>query len=250
MQVVVDSLLTQYEALGRGRVVVMLHGWGDRAAGLAGLQQALARKYRVIAVDLPGFGATQPPITTWGIEDYAQFVAHFLQKIGLHEIYAIVGHSNGGAVAIRGLSRGILQAEKLVLLAAAGIRSTEGMRKFGFKVLAKSGKAATVWLPAAQRQKMRQKLYKAAGSDMLIVPELQETFKKTVSQDVQDDAAKLTLPVLLLYGEKDTETPAIYGRQYHELMADSTLEVLADAGHFIHLDQPEKVKNAVEGFLE
>lgn len=249
MQVVVDSLLTQYEMLGKGRVVVMLHGWGDRAAGLADLQQALARKYRVVAVDLPGFGATQPPTTTWGIEDYAQFVARFLQKIGVHKVYAIVGHSNGGAVAIRGLSRGILQAEKLVLLAAAGIRNADGMRKLGFKMLAKSGKAATVWLPAAQRQKMRQRLYKAAGSDMLIVPALQETFKKTVSQDVQEDAARLTLPVLLLYGEEDTETPAVYGRQYHELMGDSTLEILADAGHFIHLDQPEKVTRATEGFL-
>ncbi len=249
MQVVVDSLLTHYEKQGKGKVVVILHGWGDSLAGFAVLQAALAKKYCVIAVDLPGFGTTQAPVTVWGLEDYALFMQHFLKKIEVADVWAIIGHSNGGAVAMYGLSNKYLQAEKLVLLAAAGIRTHGGLRKLGFKVLAKSGKVATLWLPIGQRQKIRRKLYKTAGSDMLIVPELQETFKKTVGQDVQADAARLSLPVLMLYGEADTDTPAWFGRRYHELLSDSTLEILPDAGHFVHLDQPAKVQKAIEEFL-
>jgi len=250
MQVVVDSLLTHYEMLGSGRVVVLLHGWGDSAAGLSALQKELATKYKVYAIDLPGFGATQVPVTTWGLDDYAQFIAHFLQKVGVKNVAAVVGHSNGGAVAIRGTASGTLKPEKLVLLSSAGIRAHGGLKKLGFKALAKGGKAATVWMPSSQRETLRKKLYKSAGSDMLIVPALQETFKKTVAQDVQADAAKLSLPTLLIYGEQDTATPVWYGERYHELMGSSTLEVLGGAGHFVHMDRQAEVVKAIEGFLQ
>ncbi|HKR81629.1 MAG TPA: alpha/beta hydrolase [Candidatus Saccharimonadales bacterium] len=250
MQVVVDSLLTHYETLGKGKTVVLLHGWGDSAAGLAGLQKALAGRYRVLTVDLPGFGTTQVPPTVWGLDEYATFVLHFLQKVAVKNVAAIVGHSNGGAVALRGVAQGVLNPDKLVLLAAAGIRVRGGLKKLGFKALAKGGKAATVWLPAGQRDKLRHKLYKSAGSDMLVVPELQETFKKTVAQDLQADAAKLTLPVLLVYGEQDAATPVWYGECYHELMGSSTLEILPGAGHFVHLDRPDDVVRAIEEFVQ
>ncbi len=249
MQVVVDSLLTHYEALGTGQTVILLHGWGDSAAGLRALQAALAKKYTVVAVDLPGFGGTQAPATTWGLDDYAQFVAHFMKKIGVSKAVAIVGHSNGGAVAIRGVANDMLRPEKLVLLAAAGIRAHGGLRKLGFKALAKSGKVASIWLPAVQREQVRRKLYHSAGSDMLVVPELQAAFKKTVSQDLQADAAKINLPALLLYGEQDTAAPVWYGERYHELMSASTLEILPGAGHFAHLDRPAEVVKAIEEFV-
>ena len=249
MQIVVDSLLTHYEALGAGRTILLLHGWGDSAAGLRSLQIALAKNYHVIALDLPGFGDTEAPLTPWGLGEYAQFAAHFLQKIEVKKTTAIVGHSNGGAVAVVGVANGVLQPEKLVLLAAAGIRAHGNVRKLGLKALAKSGKAATAWLPETQRQKMRRKLYRAAGSDLLVVPQLQETFKKTVAQDVQTEAAKIDLPTLLMYGEQDAAAPVWYGERYHELMSASTLEILPGAGHFVHMDRPADVTKAIREFV-
>src|SRR5687767_7106943 len=114
MQVIVDSLLTHYEVHGKGRPVLLLHGWGDSAAGLQKLQAALARKHRVIALDLPGFGGTQPPENAWGLDDYAYFVDHFLAKTDTKQLKALIGHSNGGAIAIRGMARGWLSADRLV----------------------------------------------------------------------------------------------------------------------------------------
>src|ERR1700761_1960117 len=105
MQVVVDSLLTQYVRTGKGKVVLLLHGWGDSAAGLRDLQAVLGKRYDVIALNLPGFGGTGNPPVAWGLTDYAQFVAHFLHKIGVSDVYAVLGHSNGGAIAIRGLGQ-------------------------------------------------------------------------------------------------------------------------------------------------
>ena len=250
MQVVVDSLLTHYEAKGSGKLVVLLHGWGDSAIGLKDLQTALAKNYKVVAMDLPGFGGTQAPPQAWGLSEYAHFVEHFLVKIRAENTYALVGHSNGGAIAIRGLGQGWLQAERLVLMASAGVRGTYKGRMKVLRLVTKAGKAFTTPLPKGVKKRLRQKVYSTVGSDMLVAEHLQETFKKVVTDDVRADAARLRLPTLLLYGENDQSTPLWYGQQYHELINNSTLEVLAGAEHFVHLERPHEVTKAIEGFLQ
>lgn len=249
MQIVVNGLLTTYQQSGEDkRLLVMLHGWGDSHQTFDVLVSHLSKTYTVVSLDLPGFGASQAPEKVWNLDDYTQFIEGFIKKLKLNP-YAFLAHSNGAALAIRGLATGVLSSEKLVVLSGAGIRDRQKMRKLGLKAIAKSGKAATFWLPSRQKQKLRKALYGAAGSDMLVAPELQETFKKTVSQDVQTDATKLKIPVLLIYGENDRATPPLYGRLYHELINDSTLEIVGGAAHFVHQDQATKVAALIEEFL-
>lgn len=249
MQVVVDSLLTHYEVKGEGKPVLLLHGWADSAAGLSGLQKALSETHKVIALDLPGFGTTQTPKEVWGLSNYAQFVGHFLDKIGVKNVAVIIGHSNGGAIAIRGLSEGALQADKVVLLASAGIRGVYKGRIKALRVVTKIGKALSSPLPKSVKRRLRAKVYKTVGSDMLVAEHLQETFKKVVTDDVREDAAKLLQPALLIYGETDEQAPVWYGEAYHQLIRTSTLEVLPGAGHFVHLDRPDEVHKAVKEFI-
>jgi len=248
MQVVVDSLLTHYEVQGTGKVVLLLHGWGDSFKGLVGLQRELAKEYRVIALDLPGFGSTEAPKQTWGLAEYALFVAHFLAKVDEKKLYLLAGHSNGGAIAIRGLAKGTLQADKLVLLASAGIRGEYKGRVRALRIVAKTGKALTLPLPKGVKQRLRKKAYSTIGSDMLVAEHLQETFKKVVTDDVRDDATNITIPTLLIYGENDTATPVAFGELLHEAIDGSTLEVLPGAGHFVHLDRTSDVVKAIREF--
>lgn len=249
MQIVINDLLVHYEVSGKGKLVVLLHGWGDSAKGLTDLRNRLAEKYQVLALDLPGFGATQPPDDVWDLDDYADFTSATLQKINLGNTYAVIGHSNGGALAIRAFSLNKLEAEKLVLIAASGIRSGASIKRLLLKVVAKVGNIATIWMPERYRRALRQSLYGAAGSDMLVVPHLQETFKRTVRQDVQQDAAKITTPTLLIYADNDQAVPVADGQTYHRLIKNSQLEVITDAGHFVHLDQAPKVIKLIEEFL-
>ncbi|HWB39241.1 MAG TPA: alpha/beta hydrolase [Candidatus Saccharimonadales bacterium] len=249
MQVVVDALLTQYSLSGKGKLVVLLHGWGDSSKGLSQLASGLSKSYQVLAVDLPGFGGSQVPAAAWNLDNYAHFVAAVLAKLELDQPYAVIGHSNGGAVAIRGAGLGVLHPQKLVLLAASGVRLKQTGRKLALKAVAKTGKVATAWLPQSKKQALRKKLYAAAGSDMLVVPQLEETFKKTVSQDVQIDASKISVPTLLIFAEDDQAVPLAYGQRYHQLIKGSELKVVPSAGHFVHLDQPQIVTRAIEEFL-
>ncbi len=250
MNIVVDDLLVNYELLGKGKLLLLLHGWGDSSAGLTSLSQALAEHYKVLTLDLPGFGASEPPHSAWNLDNYSAFLAAFFDKLKLENPYAIVAHSNGGAIAIRALSLKLIKPNKLILIAASGIRNMHPWQRLILKVLAKAGNIATIWLPERYRQQLRKTLYGVAGSDMLAVPEMTETFKRSVRQDVQMDAAKLDLPTLLIYAKRDRAVPIDAGERYNRLISNSELEVVKDAGHFVHLDQPELVVNLIEKFLQ
>ncbi len=250
MQIIVDDLAVNYRLSGKGKTVVLLHGWADNLHTFDDLSKRLSDNYQVLAVDLPGFGGTQPPKTVWGLDDYCQFLANFFIKLQIKLPYAIIGHSNGGALAIRGIASEIISSDKLILLASAGIRNTNKTKKTATKLVAKTGKAVVFWLPNQQKQKLRKRLYGTIGSDMLVVPQLQETFKKTVSQDVQNDASKLNIPVLLIFADKDPAIPIEDGRIYNQLIKDSTLKVINGSDHFIHHDQQELVESLIMEFLK
>jgi pimeloyl-ACP methyl ester carboxylesterase len=240
--------LTSYTLSGKGKLVLLLHGWGDNSKGLAGLQKDLAAEYTVLAVDLPGFGGTQAPTNSWNLDDYAAFLHATLGKLKLPKPYAVIGHSNGGALAIRAMSLGLLDADKLILLATSGVRSRGGVRLMFLKAAAKTGRAATAWLPAKYRNRLRRRLYDAAGSDMLVVPQMEETFKRVVRQDVQDDARNIDRPALLVYAEDDASVPLADGRIYERLIKGSRLETVT-GGHFVHLEHPERVVELIKEFL-
>lgn len=249
MQVIVDALLTHYEQAGDGRTVLLLHGWGDSLDGFKDLRAKLSKQYQVIALDLPGFGTSQAPKEAWGLNEYGRFAAAFLKKVDAKQLWAVIGHSNGGAIAIRATARGWLKPERVVLLAAAGIRGEYKGRNRVYRAIAKTGKAAVMPLPKGLQKKLRKKLYATIGSDMLVAEHLQETFKRIVTDDVRGDAPQVLVPSLLIYGEADTNAPVWYGERYHELIPDSTLEVLPGADHFVHLERPGEVEKAIMRFL-
>jgi pimeloyl-ACP methyl ester carboxylesterase len=252
MQVITDNLMTHYERSGtpNGRnTVLILPGWADTSKSWLAVQKLLSRDFDVIILDIPGFGGSQKPAEDWGLEEYVTFIANFLKKIAAPDLLAVIGHSNGGAMAIKAVGGGTIQPQKLVLLASAGIRGTQAGRNFGLKLLAKSGKALTRPLPESMRKKLRANLYSAAGSDMLVAEHMQETFKKVVGTDVRSDARTVTVPTLLIYGSKDMDAPVAYGRTFSELIKQSRLIVLPDTGHFLQLEKPQEITQSIQEFL-
>lgn len=250
MHVIVDSLMTSYDMVGKGPVVLMLHGWGDDKRTFKPIMRSLQNNFTVISLDLPGFGEAQAPKEPWGLSDYGGFVAHFIKKVNVGQIYATVGHSNGGAIAIRGLAEEKFSSKRLVLLASAGVRSTYKGRKKILRVAAQAAKAATYPLPKKMQTRLKKGAYKAVGSDLFVAEHLQETFKKVVTDDVQQDAASLQIPTLLLYGADDTATPPEYGKLLAGKIPNSNLHVIAHAGHFVHIDQPEETTTLLKDFLQ
>ena len=248
MQVVLNDKIVSYMSQGKGESILILHGWGDNSNNWQPFANDLAENYLVITVDLPGFGNSDTPPEPWGLSDYARFVGSFLNKIGITPTY-IIGHSNGGAIAIRAIAQQILSPEKLILIASAGIRNEYNGRTKALRVLTKGGKFLSTPLPTSIKKHLRQKVYTSIGSEMLVVEHMQQTFKKIVEDDVREDASQLEVPVLLVYGDEDQQTPLRYAQIFHELIIGSDLEVIAGGDHFIYKDRHNEVMRAVKGFI-
>jgi pimeloyl-ACP methyl ester carboxylesterase len=249
MNVVVNGLMTNYQKSGEGPIILFLHGWSDNSVTFEPLINILPKKYQILLLDLPGFGGTQVPEQAWGLDDYASFVAAWLKKIGVNRVNTIVAHSNGGSIAIKGLSTGKIKAEKLVLIASAGVRNRQKTRKQLLKAVAKGGKAATFFLPGGTKQRVRRRFYESIGSDATLLPKLEETFRKVVAEDVQADAARLKLPTLLIYGDSDKKTPLGHGKLLAGAIVNSQLVPVADTGHFVHQEQPQQTAELIEDFI-
>jgi pimeloyl-ACP methyl ester carboxylesterase len=249
MQCIVDNRMVGYDLAGKGKVIVLLHGWGANRKSLAPLMTRLSQPYTVLALDVPGFGESEKPVTDWDIGEYADWVQSALRKLDIKNVYALIGHSNGGAIAIKLASNGFT-LQKLVLLGSAGIRKHNSGKKLFYKAISKTGKLATLAFPAKLKTKVRDRWYKQIGSELYHAPGMEETFKKVTSEDMLVDAAMISVPTLLIYGSNDEATPPLYGRMYHEAIEGSELDIVEGVGHYSFVDKPDVVCRRVEDFLK
>ncbi len=250
MNVIVNGLMTSYQKFGKGtQTLVFLHGWADSSKTFARIIAELQEDYSILALDLPGFGGTQRPPRAWGTDDFSAFVAAWLKKIEAGSVYAFITHSFGATAAINGLAKDVLKSQKLVLIAAAGIRDKGNPKKTALKTLAKTAKLGLYLLPGSTRQKLRSKAYGKLGSDMLILAEMEPSFRRIIGEDMQAQAKKLKLPALLIFGTGDDQTPPRDGRTFNKLIEGSKLEIIEGAGHFVHQERSEEVAKMIKDFL-
>lgn len=250
MQIIVGGKIVGYDSNGDSkRTILLLHGWGADRKSLQLFARKFSNNFKVISVDAPGFGESQRPDVAWGLDDYHSWLLEFLAKLKISSLYACIGHSNGGAMAIKLVSSGF-SVERLVLLGASGVRSREAGRKMVYKVVAKTGKTATRLLPDKVRLRLRKKWYKTIGSELYDVQGMEETFKKVTSEDLVIEASMISVPTLLVYGSDDMATPLTYGKVYADVIEGSKLEIIEAAGHYSFIDKPDEVMLRVEGFLK
>ncbi len=249
MNVVIDNLLINYTVSGSGPVVVLIHGWGDDLSTFKQQNGELKKKYKVYSLDLPGFGGSQNPSSDLNLDKFAGIVASFIHKVGIKKVYAYIGHSNGGAIAMKGLSSGVLQSEKLILVASSGVRSNYSGRRKALRIAVKTAKVPTKLLPKKTQKRIREKVYSKIGSDMLVAEHMQETFKNVVTEDLVTESAMIPSKTLLIYGSDDTATPVEYGRIFSKQIEDAKLVVIEGADHFVHQTNSKEVNNQILEFL-
>ncbi len=246
----IEGLDTYYTLEGAGRTVVLLHGWGTSSQSLQSVATALAPQFRVLAMDLPGFGWSDPPPEAWGSVQYAEHVARLLDRVAPGPV-ALLGHSNGGRVAIQLAARQPERVTHLVLVASAGIRPRRGARYYArvgvTKLLRAIGRLPGLGrvgdrLSARWRERVGSRDYKAAGR-------MRPTLVRLVNEDLTTVLPHIQAPTLILWGDQDREV----GRGAVLTMASgirgARLQVFAGAGHFPFQDEPESFYKALGGFL-
>ena len=251
MKVLINDQLVEYKDEGSGRVIFLLHGWGANLSTFDQMAAHLSKKYRVVRIDFPGFGQSPRPNRDWFIGDYAGMVNGVLQKLKIDQLYAVVGHSFGGRVAITAVGLGLFRPEKVILIGSAGVKPKVKVKKAVFGSIAKVGKIATS-APIINRLQplLRERLYKAAGStDYLDANEMQQIFLNTVNEDLLVYLSKIKMPTLLIWGEDDTETPMSDAKLMLSRLSDANLVGIANAGHFVYVEAFDKVTAEMDKFL-
>jgi len=247
MKVIVKGLATEYSDVGSGPQVLMLHGWGDSLHSFDSLSHALGG-YRIVRLDLPGFGSTELPHGVWDVGDYARFVAEFCTKLAVEPQY-VLGHSFGGRILIKGLANGNFTAQKLALTGSAGVADRPTIQNNTFMTIAKIGKLALKPFPRSWYLNLREQLYKVTGGDYVSAGALSETFVNVINEDLSKDAARISIPTLLIWGEDDLVTPVSEGKKLKHLIRNSELHVLHGAGHFVHQQKTHEVAALIRKFF-
>jgi pimeloyl-ACP methyl ester carboxylesterase len=239
-QLVVENLLSSYTDAGTGRALILLHGWGCHSGTFKDLQSALSEKYRVIAVDFPGFGRSEEPEEIWGCREYAQWTQRFLQKLNIPSPL-MLGHSFGGRVAL--VLNSLLPVSGLVLTGSAGLKAANHAPK----------KSPARYLPACLKKGLLRDIFiQLAGSDdyKRASPRMREVLKKVIAEDLRPFAEKITVPTLLIWGENDQETPVAAGEDFHATIPSSTLEIMTDCGHYAFLENKNVFLDLITKFWE
>ena len=235
---------------GEGPALLLLHGWGATKELMAPVAQRLPG-YRVIVPDLPGFGGTAPPPAAWGPDEYAAWVLALLDRLGVGRAH-VVGHSNGGRVAVALAAAHPERIGRLVLTDSAGIRPRHGLRHHWrvrtFKLLRWA--AARTWLPGPLRSVAAGRAERRGSDDYRAASgTVRASMVRLVNADMRPALARLTTSTLLIWGERDRETPPEDGRTMERLIPDAGLVIFEGSGHFAYAEQPDRFCRIVDVFL-
>jgi pimeloyl-ACP methyl ester carboxylesterase len=246
----VGGLDTYYTDEGSGDAVVLLHGWGASSQSFALLSGTLAKSFRVVTPDLPGFGWSQPPPAAWGTGEYASHVGKLLSEVGIGTA-AILGHSFGGRIAIRLAGEQPTRVARLALVASAGIRPPRGA---GYHARVAATKIVKWFfsLPGwggVGRRIIARRLERAGSRDYRAAGRMRPTLVRLVNEDLTDLLPAIQAPTLILWGSRDQEVPKSAMEILHAKIARSRLVVVEGAGHFPFLDAPEEFSRHLDGFL-
>ena len=228
--------------------ILVLHGWGAHIEAVGPILAALDGAADVIALDLPGFGESEPPEEAWDVDSYARFIVHFLDELGVERAH-LVGHSHGGRVSIALAADEPGRVGRLLLVDSAGIPPRRGWRYRRRVAVAKLGRLVGK-LGGPGRQLQDRMRARVASRDYLEASEaMRGTFRAVIAADLRDRMPRIGAPTLLVWGERDDDTPLWMGQEMERLIPDAGLVVLEGAGHYSYADSPGQFGAVARRFL-
>ncbi len=250
--------ITSYTDVGNGKAIVLIHAFPTDQRLWQPQQQILKSHYRVITLDLPGFGKAE---TTDGsaitMTEYADQVKQLLTRLQINKAI-IGGESMGGYIALAFLQKYPESVEGLILSDTQAIADTAEMKEkreasardvleHGTTNLVNSFMARALSNTASDETKNYLRTIVKEQSTTGIASALRGM---ALRHDTSDALAKTSIPVLIMYGEQDTLISTQESDNMHALAKNSQLFIIKDAGHLSSLEQPQQWNAAVAGWVD
>jgi pimeloyl-ACP methyl ester carboxylesterase len=259
---------------GEGPALLLLHGIGNNCLTWSGIIDRLAETNTVIAPDLLGHGNSDKPRGDYSIAAYANGMRDLLSLLDIEQA-TVVGHSLGGGIALQfayqfpercqrlalvgsgglgpelsaGLRAATLPGAELVLTALAGV---SGPLRLGLQVLERAGRA-TGWRRVGDLAE--------AGDALLALKDVEarRAFLRTLRGVVDAHGQAVTaldrlyladsIPMLVIWGSRDPIVPALHAETVRSLVPSARIEMFDGAGHWPHLDDPDRFCDALLDFI-
>ena len=261
------STRVNYVEMGEGPPVLLIHGLGGAWQNWLENIPVLARKHRVIAIDLPGFGDSPMPKWTVNIRNYGSMMLDFIEAIKTGPL-PVIGNSMGGFVAAEMSIRDEPAITKVVLVSAAGVSHTQ-MAKTPTATVARMATAIAPMMfryhhHALYRPRLRKLVLAQLFRDPAALrPELLAEFIRTgvnppgfgdalvglAGYDILDRLREVNDPVLIIWGRQDMIVPSADAVAYSEMLQNSRLEIFNYCGHIPMAEHPVRFNRLVERFL-
>lgn len=221
------------ETIGNGpKQLVMLHGWGHSLEQLRPLAQLLAPYATIHLIDLPGFGKSQPPDSVWNAYDYATYIMKYLDSKKIPQAY-FLGHSFGGKISMCAAVKFPDRVKQLFLFSPSGLLCKRSffsrLRMLTIKSMGKLLKGIDHLFKSKFFSNYFAPRY--GSSDYLKAGNMRPILVKSVNEDLSLDLKKIRCPALLLWGEKDQETPLEMGHRLSNLIPNSKLLIFPHKDH-------------------
>jgi pimeloyl-ACP methyl ester carboxylesterase len=252
-----DQGIVHYEVYGRGRPVILLHGW----LGSWGLWQEtmtyLGRFYRMYALDFWGFGESGRKRESYLVQDFVSLVEQFMEQLGI-ERAPLVGHSMGGTVSLSVALKYPSRVRKVVVIGSPIVGSSLSLLlklfgnpliasivyhnlwalKLGFRILSPFYTRDPRWSEMMDRDISKTTL----ASFFISIASLRRT-------DLRPFLSQIGVPVMGMYGENDIVVHPAQWKPLKEGINQVRIERFPNAGHFIMLDDPPRFRDVLHEFL-
>jgi pimeloyl-ACP methyl ester carboxylesterase len=261
-----------YRLAGSGPPIVLIHGVTASSVVWDLVGPQLARSHTVLAPDLLGHGQSAKPRGDYSMGAFASGIRDLVLSLGLGPV-TVVGHSLGGGVAMQFSYQFPERVERLALVSSGGLgREVSGLLRAAtlpgselvLPVLAgrhvlNAGRAVGRALAKARVPLGNDVIEMARGHASLGDSQSRTAFVHTLRASVDPGGQRVQaldrlylaaeLPVLILWGARDRIIPVEHGRRAHELIPGSRFELFERAGHFPHLDEPERFTATLEDWI-
>jgi pimeloyl-ACP methyl ester carboxylesterase len=268
---VVNTIELGAEKADAVQTLVFVHGLSGCWANWLEQLPDLADDHRVVALDMPGFGASPMPDGEVSISRYARLLDSLLGQMDV-DAAAVVGNSMGGFIAAELAIAFPQRVERLVLISAAGItthahpgtmRVVPAMRR-AERIIAMGGAwAASRSDHVARRARLREaalyvvvrhpsRLPAALAAEQIRgagKPGFMQALEATIGYAVRERLPEIACPTLIVWGDGDRLIPVRDADVFAELIPDSRKVIFEDTGHMAMLERPAAFNALLRDFL-
>lgn len=227
--------------------LILLHGLFGTASNFDELIRYFRSKRRILMPILPIFEMSIRKVSLSGLLEH---VEEFVHELGLDDFH-LLGNSLGGHLAIIYALEHQEKLKSLVLTGSSGLYEsafgTSFPKREDYEFIRKKVQL-TFYNPEVATKEMVDEVFGIVNDRMRGIRVI-KTAKSAIRHNVEKRLHELHVPTLLVWGREDTITPAFVGSKFHELIADSQLEILDHCGHAPMLELPEIFNDILDNFL-